>query len=127
VAEVHTEAGHDDNGNIEDVFGQTSVDDSGDSAISSPLTDSDLASPSAEEHRGGGGNGAVARSENFFNRMQKAVNLHLRDEMQQESTGDEAVSEMNRYIALFPRIEAPRPLLVQLCQTPGLYSRPGLY
>jgi len=95
VAEVHTEASHDDNGNIEDVFGQTSVDDSGDSAISSPLTDSDLASPNTEEHRGVG-NGAVARSENFFSRMQKAVNLHLRDEMQQDSTGDEAVNEMNR-------------------------------
>jgi len=90
------DASHDDNGNEEDVFGQTAFDDSGDSAISSPLTDSDLASPNTEEHRGGA-NGAVARSENFFSRMQKAVNLHLRDEMQQDSTDDEAVSGLNRY------------------------------
>jgi len=98
MAEVHTAASHDNNGNIEDVFGQTSVDDSGDSAISSPLTDSDLASPNTEENRGAS-NGAAARSENFFSRMQKAVNLHLRDEMQQDCTGAEAVNEMNRYIA----------------------------
>jgi len=85
----------DNNGNVEDVFGQTSVDDSGDSAISSPLTDSDLASPNIEEHRGSA-NGVVARSENFFSRMQKAVNLHLRDEMQQEFNGDGGVAEMKR-------------------------------
>jgi len=93
---VHTEAGRDNNGNVEDVFGQTSIDDSGDSAISSPLTDSDLASPNTEEHRGAA-NGAVARSDNFFSRMQKAVNLHLLDEMQLESNGDTAVTEENRY------------------------------
>jgi len=97
MAEAHTEASHDNNGNVEDVFSQTSVDDSGDSAISSPLTDSDLASPYTDEHRGSA-NGAVTSSENFFSRMQKAVNLHLRDEIQQESNGDEAAAEMNRYI-----------------------------
>jgi len=102
LAEVHTEASHDNNGNIEDVFGQTSVDDSGDSAISSPLTDSDLASPNTDEHRGGG-SGAMARSENFFNRMQKAVNLHLRDEMQQDSTGSETVNGLNGCIKLLHR------------------------
>jgi len=96
MAEAYTEAGRDNNGNVEDVFGQTSVDDSGDSAISSPLTDSDLASPNMEEHRGSA-NGAVARSENFFSRMQKAVNMHLRDEMQQDSSGDKALAEMNGY------------------------------
>jgi len=94
---AHTEAGRDSNGNVEDMFGQTSVDDSGDSAISSPLTDSDLASPNAEEHRGSV-NGAVARGDNLFSRMQKAVNLHLRDEIQQESSGDKAVSELKRYV-----------------------------
>jgi len=97
MAEACTEAGRDNNGNVEDVFGQTSVNDSGDSAISSPLTDSDLASPNMEDHRGSG-NSAVTRSENFFSRMQKAVNLHLRDEMQQESNVHETVAEMNRYI-----------------------------
>jgi len=91
MAELHTEPSCDDNGNVEDVFGQTSVDDSGDSAISSPLTDSDLASPNTEEHCGGA-NGTAPRSDNFFSRMQKAVNMHLRDEMQQESIADEAVS-----------------------------------
>jgi len=96
MAEAHSEAGRDNNGNVEDVFGQTSVDDSGDSAISSPLTDSDLASPNMEEHRGSA-NGAVARSENFFNRMQKAVNMHLRDELQQDSSGLKTLDEMNRY------------------------------
>ena len=97
MTEAHTEAGCDNNGNVEDVFGQMSVDDSGDSAISSPLTDSDLASPNTEEHHGSA-NGAVSRSENFFSRMQKAVNVHLRDEMQQESSGDKAIAEMNRYL-----------------------------
>jgi len=102
MAAAHTEAGRDNNGNVEDVFGQTSVDDSGDSAISSPLTDSDLASPNTEEHRGGA-SGAVSRSENLFSRMQKAVNLHLRDEMQQESSGDKTVAEMNGYMK-YPNI-----------------------
>jgi len=99
MAEAQTEVGHDDNGNVEDVFGQTSVDDSGDSAISSPLTDSFLTSPSTDEHRGVANGGAV-HSENFFSRMQKAVNLHLRDEMQQDSLGDGPVTEANRYILL---------------------------
>jgi len=94
VSDGCTDVGHDNNGNVEDVFGQTSVEDSGDSAISSPLTDSDLASPSTEEHRGGA-NGIVARNENFFSRMQKAVNVHLRDEMLQDST-DSSVAETNR-------------------------------
>ena len=93
MAEAHS---CDDNGNVEDVFGQTLVDDSGDSAISSPLTDSDLASPNTEDHRGTA-NGAVTRNENFFSRMQKAVNLHLRDEMQQKCNGDEA-ADVNRCV-----------------------------
>lgn len=97
MAEAHTDGSHDDNGNVEDIFGQTCVDDSGDSAISSPLTDSDLASPNTDEHHGGA-NGVVTRGENFFSRMQKAVNLHLRDEMEQEHIGADAVAEMNRYI-----------------------------
>lgn len=81
----------DPNGNMSMSYDASSmsIDDSGDSAISSPVTDSDLTSPTGEE------GGASGRHDDVCDRMKRAVRLHLLDEMAAETAGIAMATDVN--------------------------------